>query len=213
MNEEHKNIDVKKYAWCKDSECKCKQWQNGEFPYKELYNNLLCYESRMLLDWKAKAGMDRKEGDRKGRCRRLVKDVKNGLCVLTTVLPNHTEEERIIFGVFLIDYVFVGDEVCEEGFVQCTTNKHIELTPIEAQNILFWNYYFNNSNPLIIKIGSGLFRYLNDFQAAQILRDIVIVKKGTSEEQHSKEIFNEYCEIKHLNQLRIPDNNGALTRI
>lgn len=206
------NIEAKKRAWCGDSGCKCRQFLNGEKIYADITGEYPCYESRMLIDWKAQAGMDRKEGERRGRCRRLSKNTTNGLSVLTTVTQTQTEEERMVLGVFIIDKVFEGDEDCEEGFVQCTTKYKMKLSPAEAERVLFWNYYSSPNDPNRPNWASGLYRYLDDYQCAQILRDIVAVKKGTVDETLASEILNHYCGLKGIDKNTIPDNNGALTR-
>ena len=90
--------------------------------------------------------------------------------------PNTASILANIFGVFLIDEYFAGDDR-EEGYVVCHSKWRIELRPDEARQILFWNYYANRNAPERIVFGSGLHRYLSDIRAAQILRDIIQVKK------------------------------------
>ncbi len=52
----------------------------------------------------------------------------NSLAVLTTRLPEETEDQRIIFAVFMIRYADKGDE-CHEGKVFADEHFRIELTP------------------------------------------------------------------------------------
>jgi len=191
------------------------QYMNGQMTYEQLASHeAFCYESWVLIDWKASAGEDLKEGDRQGRHRKLSKDVSGGLCVLTTITPDMKEEkERIIFGVYIADKFEEGEDGVVSGFVQCTTKYKIKLAPAEAKRILFWNYYYNQTDAETAGWASGLFRYVDNYQAAQILRDIVAVKKGTADEVLVEEILTEYCRLKNLERKDIPDNNGALVRV
>lgn len=77
----------------------------------------------------------------------------------------------------------------------------------------FWDYYFNENKPEKIIFGSGLHRYITDIQAAQVLKKICEIKKGTSGEMISKEFLEYYCRIKDLDIDSIPIPNGALQRI
>lgn len=45
----------------------------------------------------------------------------------------------------------------------------LELTPPEAKQIKYWNYYINKKAPDNISWGQGLHRYIDDIQAVQIL--------------------------------------------
>ena len=208
------NILVKKRKWCSYPECKCQQYINGKFTYAQLSAfDSFCYESRVLIDWKASAGEDLQEGAKEGKNRRLSKDVSGGLCVLTAITPDMKDErERIVFGVFITDKFEEGEDGVVSGFVQCTSKYKIKLSPAEAKQILFWNYYFNKNEQEIVGWAQGLFRYIENYQAAQILRDIVDVKKGAADEQTAIEFLQEFCKRKHIDPSEIPENNGALTR-
>lgn len=147
----------------------------------------VCYESAMLRDWRAFAGVAQ-TGEHKGRPMKLKQVQINSLAVLTTRLPNEPEENRLIFAVFLVDDTYEGD-AREEGYVSTSSRYKIEMTPSEAQKLKFWNYYSCPNAPEVIKFGSGLHRYLSDEQAAQILRDIAALKKRTAQESLAREFF------------------------
>lgn len=85
----------------------------------------------MLREWKAMAGIVQK-GDRAGQPMRLNKVQNNSLCVLTTRLPNSSERDRFIFGVFLVDENYEGDNF-EEGYVSTKSKYKIKLSPKEAE--------------------------------------------------------------------------------
>jgi len=207
------NVKVKRPS-CSSDYSPCKKYYDGEIKsYDELkeivskdYDNFVCYESIMLRDWKASAGIAQT-----GEPMRLMKVQVNSLAVLTTRLLYESDENRFIFAVFLVDETYEGD-TREEGYVSTNSNYKIELTPTEAKELKFWNYYFCANAPEVIKFGSGLHRYLSDEQAAQILRDIAEVKKGTAQEELAQEFFEYFCKINGIDIESIPQNNGALMR-
>lgn len=49
--------------------------------------------------------------------------------------------------------------------------------------MLFWNYHSNSNNAGVAAWNSGLHRYFDDLEGAQIIRDIAKVKKGTLDEE------------------------------
>ena len=205
------NVLVNKHEWCSKLS-KCKEFLEGKVSYSDVeeeYNNCkLCYESVMLQKWKAEAGIVG-SGVNKGKPMRMEKVQKNSLAVLTTRLPNASEEERFVFAVFLVDEAYDGDNR-DAGYVTTNSKWKIELTPEEASKILFWNYYRCPNAPDVIKFGSGLHRYLSDEQAAQILRDIIEVKTDTTEKEFAKEFFVEFCKKVGIDVDTLPNNDGAL---
>ena len=86
------------------------------------------------------------------------------------------------------------------------------MTPGEAHQMLFWNYYFNQNAPEKMVFGSGLHRYLSDIKAAQILRDIVKVKRDEAEKQFAQEFLEHFCETVGISIDSIPTPAGALRR-
>lgn len=140
------NIEQAKHVWCSDEDCPCKQYLDGEISRKELTANMqdggyVCYESAMLRDWRADAGVIQ-TGENKGKPKRLLKVQHNSLAILTTREPDDKEDRRYIFAVFLVDESFEGDAK-EEGYVTTKSEWKIKLTPHEAHKMLFWKYYVN----------------------------------------------------------------------
>lgn len=211
------NIGKTKHVWCSQPACFCRQFYEGSISsYEELLNTVsdhdgyVCNESIMLRDWKADAGWVH-TGKRKGTPMSLKKVQTNSLAVLTTRLPNETEKNRFVFAVFLVDDSYEGDARAA-GYVSTESKYKIQMTPNEAQKIKFWDYYFCVNAPDVIKFGSGLHRYLSDGQAAQILRDIARVKKGTEQEELAQEFFEHFCKINGVDIADVSQNNGALMR-
>lgn len=113
--------------------------------------------------------------------------------------------------MFLIDENYEGDNR-DEGYVSANPKYRIQLSLDEAKNLKFWDYYYNENNPELIKFGSGLHRYFTDVQAVQVLKKIYEIKMGSSEELFSKEFLEHYCKIKQIDIDIISMPNGALQR-
>ncbi len=196
------NIKTKKYFWCSNSKSACYRYFNSKINRDELNayikDGFVCYESQMLKNWCAYAG-ENLSGENAGKPKKLNHVQTNSLAVLTTRLPNTEEKERLIFAVFLVDEAYEGDNR-DSGYVTTSSKFKIELTPEEAKHIKFWNYYYNPSSPNRIQWGTGLFRYLNNEQSAQILKDIADIKKQTKDEALAEEFFSYFCNISGLNK-------------
>ncbi len=207
------NVNIAKHVWCSLS--RCNDFLQNKATYEDvlgLYQNRqLCYESTMLERWVAGAGITQ-TGKNKGMPMKLEKVQINSLAVLTTRLPNEDESKRIIFAVFLVNEAYEGDNR-EEGYVTTTSKWKISLKPDEAKQILFWDYYYCENAPHVIRFGSGLHRYLSDVQAAQILQDIVRVKSDAQEKAFAQEFLGEFCGRVGLKLNEIDKKNGALIKI
>ena len=192
------NITGERRSWCGSADCVCFKYHSGEMSRKELDDlfagdGFICYESRTLRDWKALAGTHL-QGESKGKPRTIKNVRNNSLCVLTTRDPKHAEDLRYIFAVFLVDESYEGDGR-EEGYVVANSEFKIKLSPAEARSLRFWKYYKNENSWESIKWGSGLYRYIEDEQAVQILKDIADVKKNTPDEDLAGRFYERFCQI------------------
>lgn len=210
----HLNIEVEKRAWCSNKKCVCKKYHNRMLARQQLDalcedEDFVCYESQMLRNWCAKAG-GILTGENEGTPMKLNNVQLNSLCVLTTRDPyDSSEEERYIFGVFLIDETFEGNNR-EEGYVTTKSEFKIKLSPKEAKRMLFWNYHANENKPEAARWGQGLFRYQEDEESAQILRDIAEIKKGTKDEKLAQRFYEHFCTINDVHIETLPEPCGAL---
>jgi hypothetical protein len=178
---------------------------------KSEFSKSVCYESQMLEIWNAGAGITQ-NGDEKGKPKSLRNVKVNSLALLTTKLPHAEDEDRFIFAVFLIDENYAGDNK-NQGYVGANPKYRMQLSIDEAKKLKFWDYYFNINKPDKVKLGSGLHRYFTDVQSVQVLKKICEIKKGTPEEELSKEFLEYYCTIKKLDINNIAIPNGTLQRI
>ena len=211
----HNNIEVEKRTWCCSDESACRKYLCDEIDRKELDelcqdDGYVCYESQMLRDWKALAGIVQ-TGENKGQPMKLNQVQANSLCVLTTRDPTTSENERYIFAVFLVDETYEGDNK-DEGYVTTHSEYKIKLSPDEAHNMLFWKYHANDNQPEVAVWSSGLHRYLEDEQAAQILRDIAKTKEGTNDQELAEKFYLHFCQINRVDEDNLPNANGALCR-
>ena len=208
-----KNITVEKRPWCTNAECPCSQYHNQEITRAELDDvqkdgGFACYESQILRDWKASAGTIL-QGVNSGKSKKLKQVQTNSLCVLTSREANMPEGSRFIFAVFLVDETYEGDEQ-DPGFVGTSSPYRLMLSPDEAKHLLYWNYYVNAGKPATPSWGTGLHRYLDDEQAAQILRDLVEIKKGAADEQLANEFYDYFCQANNFDTSAIGPLRGAL---
>lgn len=201
--------------WCSTPGCPCKQYSDGILSRQELdalreNKSLICYESFMLEEWKAQAGTIR-NGMREGERIKIKNALKNSVAILTTRLPGASEKERFIFGLFLIDNLYEGDDNTS-GYVSAQSKYRLFFTIEEARKLQYWKYHSNKNNPSKPSWGTGLFRYISEIEGAQILRDAVAIKKGTEGEMLAIDFYDYYCSICRLTHDDIGIPEGALTR-
>jgi hypothetical protein len=209
------NIKIEHRTWCNSEDCPCLSYYNGEISRTELDEKcmdggLVCYESQMLREWKALAGIVQ-HGENKGKPMKLNQVQPNSLCILTTRNPQSSEMDRYIFAAFLVDETYAGDGR-DEGYVSTSSEYKIKLSPKEARLMRFWDYHSNDNQPETAAWSSGLHRYFKDEQAAQILENIMLLKKGTKDEDLARKFFEHFCNINSLDMDAIPEPFGALKR-
>lgn len=215
-----KNIEVNiknGRNWC--SGYACREYFDGEITRGELtdiYKNEggLCYECRALLDWKFSAGWTEPKYDESGEIieeskpKKMNKMSRGSLAVLTTRFPDSTEEERVIFAVFLVADSYEGDDSAE-GFVTADPAYKLAFTKEEAEQLLFWDFY-TNPNSEKAHWGTGLFRYLTDEIAANILKRASEIKRGTKDEKPALAFFEHFCETHGIDSENLPECEDAL---
>lgn len=210
------NIEVAHHNWCCDVDSPCRQYYDNIITRKELDEiskdgGFVCYESQMLRNWTAFAGYSLTE-ENNHRPMKLNKVQLNSLAILTTREPNTTEADRFVFGVFLVDDAYEGDNR-DEGYVTTSSKFKLSLALDEAKRVLFWNYYKNGNAPEKIAWGQGLHRYVSHQQAASILYDIVMIKKGTKDEELAEEFLEHFCETNRIKISELPIKDGPLMKV
>lgn len=147
---------------------------------------LVCYESRMLIDWKCYAGLDKETATpRKISCAR-----NNYVAFLATKLPDF--DEWVIFAAFLITRSFEGNDKYE-GFVECNNEDYrVELTPEEAKSVKYWDFYKNKDGS---QQWTGLFRYFENDLTLKVLNHMLKVIKETSKKEKVNNIIREFKKV------------------
>lgn len=209
------NIEEAHHNWCCSDDSPCRKYYDGLIDRATLDSyakagEFVCYESQMLRNWTAFAGFVL-TGENKQKPMKLNKVQINSLAILTTRDPYAPERDRFVFGVFLVDDAYEGDNR-DEGYVTTSSKFKLSLPIEQARKIRFWNYYHNENAPKKTAWGQGLHRYITDDQAACILRDIVQLKANTSESALAEEFLKHFCTINKLDSKNLPIPDGALTR-
>lgn len=191
------NIEKVKRAWCSSEGSPCGRYYREMITYEELLDihkeSFVCYESRMLTEWRADAGEDLTSSGT-GKARRIANAATNSLAVLTTELPKSSD--RIIFGVFITGIVDEGDDI-SAGYVKADPNFSIELTLEEAKKMNFWNYYKNSDGST--RWSQRLYRYLSNDSCIKILEDIANLKSG-AEKAHAEKVLAHYRTLKGIKE-------------
>lgn len=151
----------------------------------------------------------KKSGKDAGQPNRLVRLHHNSGCLITAREPDVPEEERRIVGLFMVDESFIG-RLCDDGYIPAHEEYQLRLSEEESKKLLFWNYYSNKRYPNSMTWNSGRHRYFDNEWMAQILQDIVAMKRGSKEEKLAKDMFEYFCEVNRLTPAEIGDPNGAL---
>lgn len=153
-----------------------------------------------------------KNGKSKGQPRRLARMNWRSGCLLTRREPDMQEKDRRILGVFMAEEGFNG-QTCKDGYILAHPEYRLRLSEQESNKMLFWNYYMNKNSPTRMTWNSGRQRYFDNIWMAQILQDIVSLKKKPGEREDAQRFFEYFCKVNHINGDELPKANGALMQI
>jgi len=167
-------------------------------------------KNSILEEWKVSVGAIKK-GKNEGQPNKPIRINLNSACLLTERGANKAETDRCIIGVFMVNENFIG-KLCEDGFIPAHPKFRLILTEEESEKMLFWNYYINEKYPNNMTWNSPKFRYFENLCMAQVLKDIVNLKKDTSEQLLAQDFFKYFCEMNHINDKELLEPNGALIR-
>lgn len=165
---------------------------------------------KIFTDWKVFTGVA-KSGSKKGQPNRPIRLNKNSACLLTARNSNMSEKGRSIIGVFMVDESFIG-KLCEDGYVPADSQYRLQLSKEESDQLLFWNYYLNEKYPNNITWNAGKYRYFNNIWMAQILSDIVSLKKNQEEKEFAQRFLEYFCRMNRIDDKELPKPMGALLR-
>lgn len=117
-----------------------------------------------------------KSGVNKGKPNKPSRLHENSAVLLTTLDEGAKESERRIVGMYMTKESFIGKH-SEDGEVPAHSKLKIALTEKESKAMPFWAFYYNKKTPDKINWGAGDQRYFDNEVMAQILRELVNVKR------------------------------------
>lgn len=179
------NPDAQVVFWCKEHDC-----------------------DKIFTDWSVFTGTI-KSGIKKGQPNRLTRLNQSSACLLTAREPDMQEKDRYIKGVYMVDRNFIG-KLCEDGYIPAHLEYRLRLSEEESKKMLFWNYYINKNFPNKITWNSGKYRYFDNTMMAQVLLDIILLKKEPKDQEFAKSFFDYFCQMNQINKEKLPKPNGAL---
>jgi len=153
-----------------------------------------------------------KSGKNKGQPRRLARMNSNSACLLTARDSDMLEKDRCIIGAFMVNEAFSA-KLCKDGYIPAHPEYRLRLSKQESEKMLFWNYYVNKRYPHKMTWNSGRHRYFDNIWMAQILHDIISLKKDPQERELVQRFFEYFCQMNRINKRELPKPNGALVRI
>ncbi|MDW0111268.1 malate synthase [Sporosarcina aquimarina] len=165
-------------------------------------------EQTIFEDWNASTGSIQ-SGKNKGLPNRVARLRPNSSALLTVREVDQPETRRRIRGLYMVNETFTGD-VGVDGVVPSHRDFRIQLTDQEAEQMLFWNYYINKSNPHQTSWNSGKFRYFDNLWTAQILKDIIAIKIDENQKNEIQKFLEYFCNLNALDIEMIPEANGEL---
>ncbi|NLJ99994.1 MAG: malate synthase [Clostridia bacterium] len=152
-----------------------------------------------------------KSGQREGEPRRLARVSHNTACLLTVRNRGEAEKNRRIVGLFMVSEN-ISSRRGARGDIPAHTEHRIQLTEQESNEMLFWNYYVNKKYPKRTTWNTGRHRYFDNIWTAQILKDILALKKSQEEQEQVEKFIEYFCKMNRIKKEDITEPNGALKR-
>lgn len=155
---------------------------------------------KAVESWNVTVGNFR-SGYNRGQPRIPSRIYPNSACLLTFREKNDQEEKRYIWGAFMAREDFVGSE-CIDGIIPAHEKYRIILTNNESEKLEFWKY-FSNESTSPKKWGVVEFKYFSNMTMAHILHDILMIKRGTDQQQLCEQFLDYFCERNKINHKQI----------
>lgn len=174
-------------AWCSSKDCGCRRYYDNGFKGRRPREQ--CYESVLFQDWTFGAG-EYLRGPKRGAPDNISKVGAGKIAVLTTRFPGDKEIDRKIIGLFRIGKVTTEDG--KKTYVEADNDIGIRLPLDEAKQLYYWDYKEGDPDWRM-----KLFRYLEDVDVAQILKDIHSITRDTTIRQKADELLKELS-ISHI---------------
>ena len=131
-----------------------------------------------------------------------VKFRSNSVFFITSSPRNDvSEKNRLIVGAFVATRELDGSIGLKDGY-------SILLDEQESEKILFWNYHKNDKHSERPIWNQGVHRYIDDIEAAQILRDMASLR---GEDDFASTFYKRFCKSRGIDESKLPKPSGALT--
>ncbi len=121
----------------------------------------------------------------------------NTACLLTRRNKKEPEENRYIWGVFMVRDDFVGAK-CEDGIIRAHDKYQIFLSEQEREQLLFWKYFEPAGDGAGRKWGTVEFKYLPNPTMARILGDICRIKYETDQRRLCEQFIEYFCGLNKI---------------
>lgn len=167
-------------------------------------------EDKIFEEWRVFTG-EIKSGNKKGQPRKLARMNQNSACLITSRRDDTEEKDRKILGAFMAKPGFNG-RTCEDGYINAHPDYRIQLSEEEVEKMFFWNYYMDINDSDETVWNSGRQRYFDNKWMAQILRDIMYLKKDPQEKEDVENFFEYFCKMNAINKSELSNAEGALMR-
>lgn len=145
-------------VWCRKAKCR-------GFTGVPARGSEPCYESIIFSEWLYGAGWDHSNIERP---RRINNTGVGKIAFITTLEPGRQEKDRRIVGYFIIKGISGGEK--EETILLGDAADGFVVPP--GINLKYWDYYKNANAPGRAMWGTGLFRYIDDRTASEILTQL-----------------------------------------
>ncbi|MEC1179658.1 malate synthase [Metasolibacillus meyeri] len=220
-----REIERKEDEWKKEEEIKLQRKnQKLRLEHEKLMkHHKLHSESQMVFwcdkeeqnssfsEWQVFSGVI-KSGNNKGKPNKPSRLHQNSAVLLTAIDSSMPEKDRRILGVYMVNEEFFG-KLCEDGNIPAHSKYRLQLTEQESDQLFFWKYYQNEKSPEKMSWNTGKYRYFDNLWMAQILLDIVSLKKDTKERELAQQFFKHFCKMNQITIQELPKPNGTLMRI
>ena len=123
----------------------------------------------------------------------------NSACLLTYCNDKSKEEDRCIFGVFMVKDDFIGSE-CTDGIIPAHDKYRVILDDGEREDFKFWKYFDYESEKKHTKWGFVEVKFFANDTMARILNDILTVKHGTGEQSLCEDFLDYYCKLNKIDK-------------
>ncbi len=140
-------------------------------------------------------------GANRGNPRKPSRVYPNSVCLLTSCGEKESEENRIIWGAYMVRDDFVGPD-CSDGLIPAHERYRIVLNEAESSSLLFWDF-MDSSGSQHLKWGSTEMKYFSNKTMADILNNILSMKRGTDDERLCKDFLRYFCKLNKIDRLKL----------